>query len=581
MNDKPEAMDFGADSGWLQVVEGRAPILLIAPHGGQAGQAAHARLHPRINDLHTAEITRELARRLDAHALINIAMDRNALDCNRVEEIARKAPWMLARLAERVTQMADCHGRVLILVIHGWNVVQARIDFGLGARLLSGRLQPVSAGHVTASESFINGPLAHLCARLNANGILPTFGLRYPAAGRQNLLQIFTSRFGQSRLEPLRALARLSSGGAIDALQLELSVALRWPGALRETTIGLLSETFAASPPRRAAKVPMIITRPRNDATRAKPRPRLVAPFRFGVEFFDPSSAIGVMASMDLYGGGGARVIMLLPDGRVALCTAEGKLELRRNRISRGPLRLCADGRQVSVEFSGPVLVVPDASAYLRMERALATGGVDQASLNCTLEVRDSTGQICFDPQFFTIGRRRAGFGAATGALTFEGVRRPLHALGRVGISLLGQAERPFVSRVSLWGYFNGQSTSRALEARLEHAPQQGRIESALALIDDAAIECRVERLHADTWSPGTAPRSIEAVLAHPSGLLRMVAFPLSLMALSRPGPAGSRVYTSLGFARFEMDDALGAGMFECSSSVSAPAQFEPADTDD
>src|ERR1700751_2024389 len=86
-NGKPEVevMDLYADSGWLQAVEGRAPILLIAPHGGHAGQAARARLHPRINDLHTAEITRELARRLDAHALINVAMDRNLLDCNRVE----------------------------------------------------------------------------------------------------------------------------------------------------------------------------------------------------------------------------------------------------------------------------------------------------------------------------------------------------------------------------------------------------------------------------------------------------------------------------------------------------------------
>jgi hypothetical protein len=582
MNGKPKAMDlFGAGSGWLQVVEGRAPILLIAPHGGRAGQAARARLHPRINDLHTAEITRELARRLDAHALINIAMDRNLLDCNRVEDIARKAPWVLARLAERVAQIASRHGRVLILVIHGWNVVQARIDFGLGARLLSGRLQPVSSAHITASERFINGPLAHLCSGLEAQGILPTFGLRYPAAGRQNLLQIFTPRFGQSRLPPLCALARLSAGGAIDAVQLELSVALRWPGALRETTIGLIAEAFSNSPSARPVKAPMVITRPHNNAARARPQSKAIAaaPFRFGVEFFDPSSAIGVMASMDLYGAGGARVIMLLPDGRVALSTVEGKLELRRNRITRGPIQLCADGRQMSMEFSGPVLVVPDASAYLRMERALATGGVDQAAVNCTLELQDCTGPICFDPQFFAAGRRQAGFGTVTGAITLEGVKRPLRAVGRAGISLLGQAERPFASRASLWGYFIGQGKSRAVEARLEHAPA-GLIESGLVLMDNAAVECRVERLEAGTWSPGSAPRSIEAILAHPCGMMRVTAFPRSFMALSRPGPAGSRVYTSLGFARFEVDDAVGAGMFECSTSVSAPAQTEPVDAE-
>ena len=208
MSEKPEpGVSFDPDADWLQVVQGRTPILLIAPHGGRAGKAARARLHPRINDLHTADITRELSRRLQAHALINTGMDRNALDCNRIEDIAHKAPWILARVAGQVEKLIDRHGHVLVLVIHGWNVVEARIDFGLGARIHSGRLRPVATAHITASEGFINGPLAHLCGQLQAAGILPTFGLRYPAAGRQNLLQIFTPRFEHSRLEPLRNLA--------------------------------------------------------------------------------------------------------------------------------------------------------------------------------------------------------------------------------------------------------------------------------------------------------------------------------------------------------------------------------------
>jgi hypothetical protein len=573
MNAKPESVDlFDAASGWLQVIEGSSPILLIAPHGGRAGQAARARLHPRINDLHTAEITRELARRLDAHALINAAMDRNALDCNRVEEIARKAPWMLQQMAELVAQMAERHGRVLILVIHGWNVVQPRIDFGLGARFAGGRLQPVSSAHMTASERFINGPLADLCARLQARGILPTFGLRYPAAGRQNLLQIFTPRFAQSRLQPLTALARLCSGGAIDAVQLELSVALRWPGRLRDTTIDLLTETFSASPPRRPLKRPAIIARAHHNAVRAATRNKTsaVAPIRFGVELFDPQAGIGLMASVDLYGGG-ARIIVLLPDGRVALATVEGKLELRRHRLTRGPIGFSADGRHISVEFNGPVLVVPNAAAYLRMEHALATGRVDHASIQCTLELKECTGSICFDAQFFAWATRMTGFGTGTGTVRFEGTSRILSAVGRAGISLLGQAERPFVSRASLWGYFDGPLHSRAVEARLEEAAQQDRHATALTLTDNAALECRLERLDAETWIPGRAPGRIEAVLATASGMMRVVAVPRCFMALSRPGAAGTRVYTSMGFARFQMGDASGAGMFECSASSNIP----------
>ncbi len=573
MNGKPETPDpFRADSGWLQIIEGDSPILLIAPHGGRAGAAAHALLHPRINDLHTAEITRELSRRLGAAALINRAMDRNLLDCNRVEEIARKAPWVLTRMAERVARIAQRHGRVIILVIHGWNVIQARIDFGLGARLSSGRLQPVSSAHITASERFINGPLSHLCVRLETEGIVPTFGLRYPAAGRQNLLQIFTPRFAQSRLEPLRTLARLAAGGAIDAVQLELSVALRWPGALRDTTIGLIAETFSTRPHARGSAAPMVTARPHNDAVRSK-RAKAIgrAPFRFGVELFDPAREIGVMASMDVYGGGGARVIMLMPGGRVVICTVEGKLELRRNCITRGPIRLSADGCRVSLEFSGPVLMVPDAAAYLRMERALAAGGVGHAAIRCTLDAAIRTGPICFDPQFFAIGKRQAGFGIAQGSVTMQGVTYPLRACGRVGISLLGQPERPFVSRTSLWGYFEDRGGVKAVEARVEHRDNSGRVENGLVLAGDTAIECRVERLAPAPWSPGDAPSSIEALLTCGAQHLQMTASPISFMALSRPGPAGSRVYTSLGFARFQMQDGVGSGMFECSASASAP----------
>jgi hypothetical protein len=574
MNGKPESTDpFSPGSGWLKVIEGNAPILLIAPHGGRAGQAARARLHPRINDLHTAEITRELARRLRAHALINVAMDRNLLDCNRVEEVARKAPWMLARMAELVARIAEEHRRVLILVVHGWNVVQPRIDFGLGARFKGGRLQPVSSAHMTASEHFINGPLAELCSRLQANGISPTFGLRYPAAGRQNLLQIFTPRFSQSRLEPLCALARLCAGGSVDALQLELSVALRWPGELRDTTIELLAETFSNdASPRRPSKKPAVIGRAHHNALRAMASPKTVAnvPFRFGVELFDPQTDVGLMASMDLHGGG-ARVIMLFPDGRVALATVEGKLELRRHRMTRGPITLCADGKQISLEFNGPVLAVPDAAAYLRMEQALATGKVERAQVECTLELKDCTGSICFDQQFFANARRIIGFGTGAAAIAFEGERRALHPIGRAGVALLGQPERPFLSRASLWGYFETSAHPRAIEARLEEQADQERLTTGLILADNTAVECGVELLQAGVWTPGSAPQRIDAVLGHPGGAMRVAAQPRCFMALSRPGAAGLRVFTSLGFARFETGNARGAGMFECSASASAP----------
>ena len=47
-------------------------------------------------------------------------------------------------------------------------------------------------------------------------------------------------------------------------------------------------------------------------------------------------------------------------------------------------------------------------------------------------------------------------------------------------------------------------------------------------------------------------------------------------MALSRPGAAATRVFTSLGFASFELDGGIGAGMFECSKSVNATDSPKP-----
>ena len=45
-----------------------------------------------------------------------------------------RRPGFLREVAGRVEELIDRHGHVLVLVIHGWNVVEARIDFGLGAR---------------------------------------------------------------------------------------------------------------------------------------------------------------------------------------------------------------------------------------------------------------------------------------------------------------------------------------------------------------------------------------------------------------------------------------------------------------
>src|SRR5437667_5951332 len=121
---KRRASSLTSTAGWLDIIRGKSSVLLIAPHGGRAGAAARAMLHPKVNDLETAEITRDLAQRLNASALINSGMDRNELDCNRLAQVAAREPWLLELIADEVAAIVDRHQRATILIIHGWNIIE-------------------------------------------------------------------------------------------------------------------------------------------------------------------------------------------------------------------------------------------------------------------------------------------------------------------------------------------------------------------------------------------------------------------------------------------------------------------------
>ena len=196
-----------ASESWLEVIDSDSPLLLIAPHGGRAEPRTRSLLNPKVNDLHTADITRGLAARLGASALINVAMDRNRLDCNRLSQIIERAPWLLELIADRVGAIVARHGRVTVLLIHGWNIIEPRLDFGLGLRHFGGELRPPGSACVSACDDFINGPLAGLADRLHRHGIKPTYGMRYPGGGLQNLLQAFTARHRESQHAALRAIS--------------------------------------------------------------------------------------------------------------------------------------------------------------------------------------------------------------------------------------------------------------------------------------------------------------------------------------------------------------------------------------
>jgi hypothetical protein len=588
------AIDAIEAASWLEVIEGDSAILLIAPHGGRAGTASRTKLHPKVNDLETAGITRDLAGRFGATALINAGMDRNEIDCNRLSQVAARAPWMLDLIADRATRIVDRHGHATVLLIHGWNVIEPRIDFGLGLRQANGRLRPPVGAHVSASNEFINGTVAELFAQLDAAGIIPTFGLRYPGGASQNLLQAFTERHAASEIDALRRLAQLAARGVIDALQLEMSVAVRLEGAFRSRGLDALTRGFKHSvdgeagtvraAARNAVAIDRIAPAPITRTTATSPA---APPVRVGIEFYDPAARIGGMASFDFgSGAAGARIMMLFDHCCAALFTGEGKPTREGGLMRLGPLELAVSSNGGRLSFRGPAVIVNDGGAYLSVENALAHSTLDsEMIIAATIELESGAQSANSADEALdglierAIGAAgKAGDGASTavfgrvrGALIVGGVRREIDAVARIGASFTGLEPQRFETRRMLWASFPDAPELAALEARAWTFAEGGDRHTARGCANGEWRQCDLAAIKLETPGPGAPPDPFSASMTTPGGdYAELQGIAEAFMTLSRPGPDHTRIHTSIGFASYRVGPAKGAGMFEYSRVASA-----------
>src|SRR6185369_15467823 len=170
---------------------------------------------------------------------------------------------------------------------------------------------PLAVGRRAAvSPAFAATALARLIAACGAAGIVATVGARYPARNAENLVQLFTMRYRDDPRPPVRALA--AAAPRVDAMQLELGIPLRWPGAWRQR----LCASIVASLPELTAP------RPRAAAPIAAPAAPAVAerPPACRLEF--TSAGMCGLAALD-GGGGGGRLLLFLPGDRLFLFTGE------------------------------------------------------------------------------------------------------------------------------------------------------------------------------------------------------------------------------------------------------------------
>jgi hypothetical protein len=566
---------------WLEAIDSNSSdssVLLITPHGGRAEPRTHRLPNPKVNDLHTADITRGLAARLGAAALINVAMDRNRLDCNRLSQIVERAPWLLEMIADRVGAIVARHGRATVLLIHGWNIIEPRVDFGLGLRHSGGELRPSGSACVSASDDFINGRLAGLADRLHHHGIQPTYGMRYPGGGVQNLLQAFTARHRDSSNASLRSISQIAANGAVDAAQLELSVSLRMPGELRARCEDAIGQAFSANGADSHARcAPMVVNRaPRPPVARSEigAAASVAAPGRVGIEFYDPAARIGAMASFDVGGAGmGARIMMLFDGHRAALFTAEGRPTRSIGAVIHGPLSLRRAGESIVLAFRGPAVIVPDAAAYLSIERALASGRLDgNTEVNVRFDIDRAGGEFDFDRALSSPGAAHGSapssgsFGRIAGQVCIDGIARTVNGFARAGMSFSGLGPDRFIARRMIWACFEDEDAPRAVEARSVETGDGPASRSARILSAGGWSACELRDLTIDTASAEQPPHRIFASLTRPDGSsCELEGIVECFIPLSRPGPGHSRIYTTLGFASFRCGAYRGAGMFEYS----------------
>src|SRR5262249_57202430 len=127
------------------------------------------------------------------------------------------------------------------------------------------------------SPSFGALALPALVDACNRRGIVATLGARYPARGRENLIQLFTPRYRDDPRALVRRLAAL--GRHTNAMQLELGVPLRWRGAWRQR---LIEACLAALPALLAPDAPATPSPPPvvPDATQPRRHPLEITPAR-------------------------------------------------------------------------------------------------------------------------------------------------------------------------------------------------------------------------------------------------------------------------------------------------------------
>ena len=388
---------------WMRYIEGDLPIVFVAPHGGRRPTDAPIRDSVKVNDLYTAELTAELAARTRGYALINHALDRNEIDLNRVSRVRSDAPWFPAALAELLSDLVERCGTASVFFIHGWNVVQPVCDLGIGLKQHGPQLIPAGKGEPTLGRAFFAEVVQPFQAAAVAKGLDVALGRRYPAAAKNNFMQVFSPRFLGDDSDTIRILAELSAQEKINAIQLELGVGLRWPGPERESFISLFCQTLgqppAPLPPRGRdfSTFSLSGSEPVSQRNGTFLPVRQVQsapePTRMSLHFHDPVSGLGLMGGVEFDPAApthSGRLLLSLGGTEMMLFTGEDEASPEPDQVRIGSYVWQREADGLSISYRGTTMRFSHPQAFIRLEDGLAASWIEPVEMHLQLTVPQS-----------------------------------------------------------------------------------------------------------------------------------------------------------------------------------------------
>jgi hypothetical protein len=498
----------------------------VAPHGGRRRAApAHPRAR-KVNDIHTADLSLHLAKELEASFVVNANLDRNELDLNRISQVVRRAPWFLELVDHLLATILERHATALVLFVHGWNVTQARCDVGIGTSVADEEACIEESDTVTVSQAFLRErlrPFRHLC---EAAGIHTTYGERYPASHPNNVLQIFRRTMIPPQTGAAHRIFEWVAAGRVEAVQLELGVAVRWPGAVRTSFVAATTRAFGPLPHR----VPFPASSRSPGATSSLHPPA-------SLQCFDPANGIGVSAGLSVESGAGirGRLLLFLGGQRVALFVGEDQ---GLDRLVSGGPEFHPHGSGFRLTFEGTILCVDDAGLYLDLEDAFAASALQSAHVDLSFEAH-----------------AQAGYGRVRGSICLGDKTWGFDCYGFGGVPLRTPLS-PRRSQTVLSACFGAELAMqvRTGDPRGAASGSVTRITSGGEQTDDLrALSVELDR---DGYTPRriTVPLTAEKVI---------VAEPLNRMSIYRPGGAQRPTRVTFGIAQIRFDGRQGFGFYE------------------